>query len=135
MNSLIHFFDFSNQSKKSLDFGDVYQGKFVQIKHQQLGEYIVFAPQTVCVFHAQIMNLFCNQQSPPWAYEMNNREDDGKLYEEEAEIVGGGYFEIYEDKKRLNLSGSSKAFGSYSPYDLDQKLNSVPRFSEYTVFC
>ena len=111
------------------------KGKFVQVRHQEFGEFIIFAPPSLCTFHAQIMELFCLQQRPAWAFEINEKRDDGALYEENAEIVGGGHFEVYENKKRLNLSGASLAFGDYEPYLLDQKLQNIPRFDGFRIFC
>jgi hypothetical protein len=110
-------------------------GKFVQLRHSDLGEFIIFAPLDLCPYHAQIVNLFSQLQTPQWAFELNLRKDDGQLYEEKAEIIGGGYFEILEERKRINLSGQSLAYGDYEPYGLPENLGAVPCYQGYKVFC
>lgn len=111
------------------------QGKFIQLRHEERGEIIVFASRELCTFHAQIMSYFCQDQSPQWAFDLNPKQDNGDLYEDQVQIIGGGYLEILDDRKRLNLSGQSMAFGDYDGYDLDKKLVSTERFKGYRVFC
>jgi hypothetical protein len=110
-------------------------GKFVQIQHEELGEFLVFAPLQLCSFHARIIDLFSQLQTPQWAFELNLKKDDGTLHEEHAHIVGGGYFDILTDRKRINLSGQSLAFGDYEAYGLPEKMSSIERFSDYKIFC
>lgn len=129
-----------------LDLGEIFadqleenanplKGKFVQLRHDELGEFIIFAPLELCPYHAQIVDRFAQQQTPQWAFELNVKKDDGQLYEDKAQIVGGGYFEILQDRSRLNLSGHSLAFGDYEAYGLPEKLQQVERFKSYKVFC
>ena len=136
MNSTITFIDlglvFREKLNPHVSFNN---GKFVQLQHKELGEFIVFAPLELCSFHAQIVDCFSQLQTPHWAFELNLKKDDGVLHEEHAKIIGGGYFEILDDRKRLNLSGHSLAFGDYEAYGLPEKMAKVDRFSEYKIFC
>ena len=129
-----------------LDLGRLFQGqigqncnlnvgKFVQLRHEEQGEFIVFACKEVCMFHAQIVDMFCGLQKPSWAFELNLKKDNGLLYESKAKIVGGGYFEIVEARSRINLSGNSLAYGDYDAYGLEEKLRIIERFKGYRVFC
>jgi hypothetical protein len=132
---LITFLDLGQTYKNQLGNSNLNQGKFVQIRHETQGEFIIFACKELCIFHAQIVDLFCSIQSPAWAFDLNIKKDHGVLYEEKARIVGGGYFEIIEARSRVNLSGNSLAYGDYEAYGLEEKLRSVERFKNYRVFC
>lgn len=110
-------------------------GKFVQIVHAELGEFILFAPKELCTFHAQIVDLFSTLQKPQWAFEINPKRDDGVMHEEGVTIVGGGHYEIIGDRHRLNLTGQSLAFGDYEAYGLEEKIRSVSRFKAFRVYC
>lgn len=134
-SSELIFLDFSDPPANAEGVSVEVTGKFVQLSHESQGDFIIFAPLNKCTFHAQIVELFCKQQSPPWAYEMNSKGDDGTLYEDSATILGGGYLEIHFDKKRLKFSGSSKAFGAYSPFGLNEKMSLLDRFKDYKIFC
>ena len=129
------FCDFSHLAQDVPAPAETQRGKFVQLLHQEQGEIIVFAPLSVCSFHAQIVMLYCNTQNPPWSFEINDRGDDGTLQEVAVQIVGGGYFDHFIDKRRLCLSGSSKAYGSYNPIGLPEKLLGLERFQSYKIIC
>ena len=111
------------------------QGKFVQIRHEEEGEFIIFACKELCIFHAQIVDLFCILQKPHWLFEINVKKDNGLLHDTKAKIIGGGYFDIIDVRLRINLSGNSLAYGDYEAYGLEEKLRSVERFKNYRVFC
>jgi hypothetical protein len=113
---------------------NIHIGKFVQIRHQDLGEFIVFAPKELCVFHAEIVDLFCSLQEPAWAFSLSPKNDDGTLYEEKGEVVGGGYYELLNERRRLNLEGQSLAFGDYDNFGLGDRLRGLSRFSEFKIF-
>ena len=133
--SELTFCDFSHLDPDGSADASIQRGKFVQLRHKEAGEVIAFAPLNVCAFHAQIVHLYCNRQQPPWTFELNARGDDGSMHESDACIIGGGYLEIYNDIKRLSLSGSSKAYGSYNPIGLPEKLLGLPRFHSYKIIC
>lgn len=135
MSVNFHFFDLSVGRCDHLPVNQKSKGKFVQLQHKEDGEYIIFSPLVLCGFHAQIINLFSSLQDPIWAFELNSKEDDGELYEDDIEIIGGGYYEVFEDKQRLNLSGSSQAYGVYNNYGLDERLKQVEQFKDYSIFC
>jgi hypothetical protein len=135
MNSDFHFLDFSNAVREQLPEGQCYKGKFVQIKHEEIGEFIVFSPIALCAYHAQIVERFCGMQEPEWGFEMNAKGDDGDCLEAGVTFIGGGFYEIYKDKKRLNLGGVSQAYGSYLNIGLDEKLKTIDQFKDFAVFC
>jgi hypothetical protein len=130
------FVDLSETYAERLPQGaQVHQGKFVQIRHDQRGEILIVASRQLCIYHAQIVDLFCQAQSPTWAFDLNAKQDAGELYEDDAKVIGGGYFDISPERKRLTLSGQSMAFGDYDSYDLDKRVQSIERFKDYRVFC
>ena len=135
-NPLITFLDLGLLYESQLSqSSNLNVGKFVQLRHEDYGEFIVFACKELCLFHAQIVDMFCAIQKPIWAFELNIKKDNGLLYENKAKIVGGGYFEIVETRSRLNLSGNSLAYGDYEAYGLEEKLRSIERFKGYRIFC
>ena len=113
---------------------NIHVGKFVQIRHGDEVEHIVFAPKELCVFHAEIISLFCSIQAPAWAFSLSPKNDDGTLHEENATIIGGGFFELLEDRRRLNLEGQSQAYGDYESFGLGDRLKDLPRFSGFKIF-
>jgi hypothetical protein len=129
------FINFCEEVKDQLPESQLNKGKFVQIRHENEGEYVIFSPLALCAYHAQIVERFCHLQKPNWSFEMNNKGDDGDLLEVGVSFIGGGFFEIFEDRKRLNLSGVSQAYGRYEGYGLDLKLKSTEQFSDYSIFC
>lgn len=129
------FFHFGEQYRDRLDpHVNIHLGKFVQIRHDSLGEFIIFAPKELCVYHAEIVNLFCSIQDPPWGFSLSPKSDDGTIEEEGVTVIGGGYYELMEDRRRLNLEGQSLAFGVYDAFGLGERLRGLPRFSEFKIF-
>lgn len=132
---MLHFYHFGEIYQSRIPESDISKGKFVQIVHQSQGTFMLLAPKELCTFHAEIVNLFCETIEPNWAFELNSKSDNGILYEPEAKIIGGGFYEILEDQKRLNLGGASLAFGDYEAYGFDQQLAELERFQGYKIFC
>jgi hypothetical protein len=136
MTPAMTFIDLGQVFKEELNSqASIDQGKFVQITHDDLGEFVIFAPLELCPFHAQIVDRFSKLQTPLWSFELNLKKDDGTLHEERARIIGGGYFEVLPDRKRLNLNGHSLAFGDYEAFGLPEKMATVQRFADYKIFC
>ena len=96
---------------------------------------MLMAPKELCTFHAQIVDLFCSSIQPNWAFQLNSKSDNGTMYENEATIIGGGFYEILEDQRRLTLSGASLAFGDYEAYGFENKLKELERFKNFRIFC
>lgn len=131
----VHFYDFGEIYNNTGISHDCSKGKFVQIVHEEDGYYLIFSPTSICTYHAQIVNLFCKEHLTHWYFDINEKQDHGQLQVEKATIVGGGYYEIFSEARRLNLHGASLAFGDYEVLGLEEKINSIPRFLNYKVFC
>lgn len=132
---MLTLFHFGEIYQDKLGNANIHKGKFVQIRHQKMGDYMLMAPKELCTFHAQIIDLFCSTIQPNWSFELNSKSDHGVLYENEAEILGGGFYEILEDQQRLNLSGASLAFGDYEAYGFEHQLKELERFQNFRIFC
>lgn len=131
----IHFTHLGEVYRDRLDAHvNINIGKFVQFRHQEEGEHIVFAPKELCVYHAEIANLFCSMNERQWAFSLSPKNDDGEMFEDNVEIIGGGYYELIEERRRLNLEGQSLAFGVYNAFGLGDRLLTIPRFSGFKVF-
>lgn len=112
--------------------GDL-KGKFVQIHHEKCGEFAVFAPLSLCAYHAQIVEIFCRTQSPPWAFELSRKGDNGHPLDDSLHILGGGYFELCDRDHWLRLNGASQAYGEYQVYGFEEKLSGHERFRGYKI--
>ncbi|MBF0244596.1 MAG: hypothetical protein HQL31_04930 [Planctomycetes bacterium] len=112
-----------------------YKGKFIQLHHDELGQILVFATCELCTYHAQIMALFSSRQTPPWAFEINRRGDNGFLHESSSRIIGGGLFFLDPCAKQLELNGTSLAFGTYVAYPFSHQLENNPLLQGYAVRC
>jgi len=132
---MLHFYHLGEIYQDRIPNANISKGKFVQIRHSALGEFLLLAPSELCTFHAQIVDLFSHTIAPNWCFKLNQKSDDGTLHEENARIIGGGYYEILPEQKRLNLGGVSLAFGDYEAYGIEQKLKKLDRFKEYRIFC
>jgi len=132
---MLNFYHFGEIHKEKIPEANINKGKFVQLKHFELGDYMIMAPKELCTFHAEIVNLFCHTIQPNWSFSLNSKSDHGVLNEEQAVIIGGGFYEILDAQKRLNLSGASLAFGDYEAYGFEQKIQALDRFKDFTIFC
>ena len=107
-------------------------GKFVQLQHPTLGEFLVLATENRYRFHANIIDSFCQRQTPPWRFQMNLKRDYGEPIDHHFEIIGGGYWYRNKIKKVLDFYGSSQAFGPYSAEQLVDKIKQTD-FNHYKI--
>ncbi len=119
--------------KNETDGEDVLNGKFIQILHEEEGETVVFATESRCRYHAQILDAFCREYRAAWRFDLNHKGDNGVLQEAHARVLGGGLWRCYERERRLMLGGTSQAFGDFVAQDLPQKLAASGRFAGYCI--
>lgn len=108
-------------------------GKFVQIFNEAADkEYLVLSPKELSIYHANIVERFFTIRKLKGAY--NSRKDYFTIQEDDWNIAGGGFWVIDEDKKTLELSGTSKAYGPFEADGLKRRILKSGKLPGFSVF-
>jgi hypothetical protein len=86
-------------------------GKFIQLRNAYY-EYVVLAPVEMCSYHANIVERFCWDEQIGGGY-TTGKMDHYALKTAGWRIVGGGFWEMEEDRQWLSLRGASQAYGRF----------------------
>jgi hypothetical protein len=105
-------------------------GKFVQIKHEDT-EYFIFSPKEITRYHADLVQLFCQEKGIDGSYNEQIKRHD--IHDPSWIIMGGGKFEIDDEERRLRLYDNSMAYGRFDSRGLKKRLLSDQRLSGYTI--
>ncbi len=129
---------------KFIDFSDIYygtitkkgkpwkrKGKFIQLRNNGT-EYLVLSPISLAPFHANILERFCLTNGIYGRY-TNSKMEKFEIDDFEWEVVGGGHWEMDDDKKILVLSGASYVYGRFAPSRLREKIRAVDALKGYKV--
>jgi hypothetical protein len=95
------------------------RGKFIQVLSEG-SEYIVMSPKEQSAFHANIAELFFSSRGLRGSY--NHKRDNYSIDHPGWSILGGGYWELDEDKGVLKLSGLSMAYGRFRDSGLARRM-------------
>lgn len=104
--------------------------KFIVVAHSGT-LYFVFGPVSVYPYHANLLGRFCQERDI--GYRWIKVPDVVKIQEPEYRILGGGHLEIDPTKRRVQLSGSSKAYGHFALEDIKLITSREPFFAQYSV--
>jgi len=129
---------------KFIDFSDLYygsipkkgkprkrKGKFIQLRNNGT-EYLVLSPISLSPFHANILERFCLTNGIYGGY-TNSKMEKFEIEDFEWEVVGGGHWEMDDEKKILVLSGASYVYGRFAPSGLHEKIRTVDSLKGYKV--
>ncbi|MEC4684721.1 MAG: hypothetical protein VST71_03185 [Nitrospirota bacterium] len=129
---------------KFIDFSDIYygsitkkvkprkrKGKFIQLRNNKT-EYLILAPISLSPFHANILERFCLTNGIYGRY-TNSKMEKFEIEDFEWEVVGGGHWEMDDDKKILVLSGASYVYGRFAPSRLREKIRAVDALKGYRI--
>lgn len=120
------YFEKSGKSNKPDNRG----GKFIQVSGDE-GDFIVFSPLGHTPYHANIAEHFFRSKSICGAY--NPQKDHYTHQAPGWKIVGGGHWSIDERDMRLELFGTSIAYGRFDADGLAEKLKEAPEFRDFMV--
>lgn len=128
---------------KWIDFSDTYyrlimkqliplqrSGKFVQLENDE-AEFLILSPKELSVFHANIIERFCNLYEVKGYY--NKNFNMYTISNPEWDILGGGEWEIDEEQKQLYLFGTSLAYGQFCGSNLKNNINLVSDLDGYEI--
>lgn len=108
-------------------------GKFVQIFDLENGnEYVVLSPRDFSTYHANIVERFCTLNKIAGSY--NSKKDFFAIRDDAWTVSGGGAWMIDDDRKTLELSGESKAYGAFESGGLKSKILKSGVFPGYSCF-
>ncbi|MGC2064124.1 MAG: hypothetical protein WA610_14205 [Thermodesulfovibrionales bacterium] len=107
-------------------------GKFVQIRNEDNDrEYIVLSPNKLSMYHANIVERFCELQGLDGHWKSGRA--SYKIADDSWRVVGGGRWVIDSGKKTLELGSSSQAYGRFEPAGLEDKILSLDSMKGYVV--
>jgi hypothetical protein len=106
-------------------------GKFIQIFHDGT-EYIVLSPAKLSIFHANILERFCQTRGISGRYR-TKKMDSFEVPDDALDLKGGGRWEIDDEKKVITLSGTSVVYGPFDRKGLKEKIKSTRFLKNYTV--
>jgi len=126
-----------------IDFSDTYyrlikkqtiplhrSGKFVQLENGE-AEYIIFSPKELSVFHANIIERFCNLHEIKGCY--NKQRNMFTISNPDWDILGGGEWEMDEALRQLYLFGTSLAYGQFCGFNLKKNLHQISDLDGYEI--
>ncbi len=102
--------------------------KFVLIAHSECLHFVV-GPVTKYRYHANLVDQFCNEHSIASAW--LQKPDVLEILEGGARILGGGYLQIDEARRRMKLYGVSRAYGVFNARELAELTRKAPFFHGY----
>lgn len=135
MEGEFHIADFSHLVEGLVESGLPRKGRFVQVRHRAGEEFLALAPEELCRFHAQVLEKFCQSRTPEWPLAVSPRGDSAEPDNKEFWVVGGGYWEMDDPAKTIQLYGTSTCFGPFEAYGLTEKINAIPCYQDYTIIC
>ena len=108
----------------------VREGKFVQIARGD-EEYIVFSPKGHCKYHSHIVDRFAELQN--LAVSTNHDKETVEFDDTDWRIIGGGKMKIDDSGKKIELGGSSQAYGPFERTGLTERLSEMANLEGYSV--
>ncbi len=121
--------DYSEEYFVCLQQGEIPQqryGKFVLLANHD-EEYVIFSPQGLSQYHANIVERFLASRSLAGLY--NHKRDHFYPDSDAWKICGGGHWEIDEEMGTLRIFGSSQAYGAVELHQLSEKLHLAGGFN------
>ncbi len=138
------FIQGSDMKLELIDFSDVYYGavarkakpprrvgKFMQLRNNTT-EYLVLSPTGLSTFHADIVERFCRTKGICGRY-AREKPERFEIDDHRWDVVGGGHWEMDDEKKMFLLSGSSYVYGRFAPSRLHGKLETVASLKGYRI--
>jgi hypothetical protein len=105
-------------------------GKFVQIRHNN-AEYLIFSPKEFAKYHADIVKRFCRDKGIDGVYNDQLKRFD--IHDPSWNILGGGKFEIDQEKGILRLYDNSMAYGRFNAAGLKEKILASKEMTGYSI--
>lgn len=125
---------------KVIDYSDTYfekrkkpdsrGGKFIQVSGEE-GDFIVFSPISHAPYHANIAESFFSSKSIQGTF--NPDKDHFTHHSTDWNILGGGHWSIDEKDRRLELFGTSIAYGRFDAEGLAEKLREAEEFKDFMI--
>jgi hypothetical protein len=111
-------------------------GTFVQlVNHSASNEYLILSPHKQSEYHANIVERFCLLKGNIKG-RYNVSRDFFEIQDPDWEVIGGGLWEIDEEKKSLTLAGGSKAYGKFDGGRLKSRIKMIQGISSpITINC
>lgn len=106
-------------------------GKFVQLWLGTTEEFIVVAPSSLALFHANIVERFLTEREVGGEY--NAKRDVYSHRDDSWTVIGGGRFEIDDHARSLLLFSQSLGYGPYERPGLVDRLSACPALADYRV--
>jgi len=109
---------------------DTIRCKFVVIERQ--GELaLVVGPVDRFPYHADLVDRFCTDQgiASSWV----KRPDHVEIHESGVRIIGGGHVRIERGKRKMVLSGTSRAYGPFPSDHVKHLVATDTFFGSYAV--
>ena len=129
---LIDYSDMYFNRIRKVDIPQKRSGKFIHIFDEaEEREYVILSPRELSIYHANIVDRFCMLQKIKGSY--NSKKDHFTIHEGDWVVAGGGMWVIDEDKKTLELSGTSKAYGAFRAEGLRGRIMKSSVFPGYSV--
>ncbi|MBF0457972.1 MAG: hypothetical protein HQK99_08770 [Nitrospirae bacterium] len=106
-------------------------GKFVQIRNDTGGDFIILSPKGFSPYHADILRFFCGQRGIDGLYSSELKFFE--ISDPTWRVTGGGKWSIDEGLKTLRLHGYSQAYGSFITNGLKEGLSKINDLAGYEI--
>ncbi len=128
--TLIDYVSFYYTSLAKEPAPSIITGKFVQIRHGN-SLYLVFAPQGLSHYHANIVERFCSDKGIDGSYDSERKKYN--VHDKDWIVAGGGKFAIDRMQKTLKLYDDSMAYGKFNKTGLRDAIETLREFSDFTI--
>ena len=109
--------------------------KVLKCKYLMVGSrqrvFFIFGPVSNYRYHANLLNEFCRVRQIPSSW--ISKPDVVEVYDEEYQVLGGGYLDLNPSQKEIKVYGHSSAYGQPQPGILSQVISSPSFFSNYSI--
>ncbi len=128
--TLIDYVSFYYASLTEEPAPSIITGKFVQIRHRNT-LYLVFAPQGLSKYHANIVERFCIDKGIGGSYDSERKKYN--VHDQDWIVTGGGKFAIDRKQKTVKLYDDSMAYGKFDKTGLRDAIGTLREFSDFTI--
>ncbi len=128
--TLIDYIPFYYTSLSKEPAPSIITGKFVQIRHDNT-LYLVFAPQGLSKYHANIVERFCVDNGIDGSYDSERKRYN--MNDQDWIVAGGGKFAIDRKQKTIKLYDDSMAYGKFDKTGLRDAIGTLREFSDFTI--
>jgi len=105
-------------------------GKFVQIRKGDT-EYLVFSSKELAPYHAHIVERFCRGKGIRGAHEGEGKRFS--IHDPGWTVVGGGKYEIDQERRYIRLYDDSVAYGKFDSKGLKEKIHTIIELRGFEV--